>query len=127
MGVMVGFLSVVTGFWFWEGGSGSNAWQTMVFTMLTFCQMAYALCVRKRYQSLFAHSWVSNPVMLLAVGLTLALQLILIYTPFFNTVFRTVPLRAEELGICFAGAAVIIVITEIEKLILRREASSQIS
>ncbi|MFO7686937.1 MAG: HAD-IC family P-type ATPase [Desulfobacterales bacterium] len=118
MGLVVGLISVGAGYWFWDGGTGSNAWQTMVFTMLTFCQMAYALCVRKQHQSLFMHSLLGNPVLLLAIGVTLTLQLILIYVPFFNTVFRTTPLRLEELGICAVGALVIILITELKKLFL---------
>ena len=121
MGLVVGLISVGAGYWFWDGGTGSNAWQTMVFTMLTFCQMAYALCVRKQNRSLFMHSWLSNPVLLLSIGVTLTLQLILIYVPFFNTVFRTTPLRLEELGICAAGALVIILITELRKLFLRHK------
>jgi len=119
MGLIIGLISVGTGYWFWDGGTGSNAWQTMVFTMLTFCQMAYALCVRKQTQSLFTQSWFSNPVLLLAIGVTLTLQLILIYVPFFNTVFRTTPLRPAELGICAVGALVIMLITELKKLFLR--------
>jgi Ca2+-transporting ATPase len=121
MGLVVGLISVGVGYWFWDGGTGSNAWQTMVFTMLTFCQMAYALCVRKQHQSLFMHSLLSNPVLLLAIGVTLILQLILIYAPFFNTVFRTTPLRLEELGICAVGALVIILITELKKLFLYKK------
>ena len=119
MGLLIGLISVGTGYWFWDGGTGSNAWQTMVFTMLTFCQMTYALCVRKQTQSLFTQSWLSNPMLLLAIGVTLTLQLILIYVPFFNTVFRTTPLRPAELGICAVGALVIILITELKKLFLR--------
>lgn len=119
MGLIIGLISVGTGYWFWDGGKGSNAWQTMVFTMLTFCQMAYALCVRKRTQSLFTQSWLSNPLLLLAIGVTLTLQLILIYVPFFNAVFRTTPLRPAELGICAVGAMVIILITESKKLFQR--------
>ncbi|MFN2355685.1 MAG: cation transporting ATPase C-terminal domain-containing protein, partial [Desulfopila sp.] len=109
------------GYWFWNGGTGSNAWQTMVFTMLTFCQMAYALCVRKQQQSLFTYTWLSNPMLLLAVSVTLALQLIVIYVPFFNTVFRTTPLSWGELGVCAAGAGVIAAISELKKLFLRRK------
>jgi len=119
MGLIVGLISVAAGYWFWKDGAGSKAWQTMVFTMLTFCQMAYALCVRKQQQSLFTYSWFSNPLLLVAVGVTLALQLILIYAPFFNTVFRTTPLEWEELGVCAAGALAIILITEFKKFYLR--------
>jgi Ca2+-transporting ATPase len=119
MGLIIGLLSVGTGYWFWDSGTVSNAWQTMVFTMLTFCQMAYALSVRKQSQSLFRQSWFSNPMLLLAIGVTLTLQMSLIYVPFLNTVFRTTPLRPEELGVCAAGALVIILITELKKLFLR--------
>jgi P-type Ca2+ transporter type 2C len=58
-------------------------------------------------------------VLLLAIGVTLTLQLILIYVPFFNTVFRTTPLRLGELGICAVGAMVIVLIAESKKLFLR--------
>jgi Ca2+-transporting ATPase len=121
MGLIVGLISVGTGYWFWDGGEGSAAWQTMVFTMLTFCQMAYALCVRKKTQSLFSRPWLGNPVLLMAIGVTLSLQLIIVYVPFFNTVFRTMPLRLEELGACIVGALAIILISESKKLFLRRK------
>ena len=120
MGLFMGLISVGAGYWFWGGGLGSKSWQTIVFTMLTFCQMAYVLCARKRYQSLFMYSWLSNPVLLLAIGVTLSLQLMIIYVPFFNVVFHTVPLHLGELGICAAGALTIILSTELRKLFLRR-------
>ncbi len=119
MGLIVGLVSIATGYGFWNGGTGSAAWQTMVFTMLTFCQMAYALCVRKQQQSMFTYSWLSNPLLLLAVCVTMALQLIVIYVPFFNTVFRTTPLGWGELGVCAAGAGIIIATSELKKLFLR--------
>jgi Ca2+-transporting ATPase len=119
MGIIIGLLSVGVGFWFWTRDPDSRAWQTMVFTILTFCQMAYALCVRKQQQSLFTGLF-RNKVMLVAVSVTLILQLALIYLPFFNTVFRTEPLSGSELAVCVLGAAVVIVITEIEKLLLRK-------
>jgi Ca2+-transporting ATPase len=119
MGLIIGLISVGVGYWFWDGEAGSNAWQTMVFTMLTFCQMAYALCVRKQKQSMFTQSWLGNPALLVAIGVTLSLQLILIYVPFFNTVFRTTPLGPAQLGVCVVGALVIILITESKKLFLR--------
>jgi Ca2+-transporting ATPase len=120
MGVIVGLISMGAGYGFWNKGAGSSAWQTMVFTMLTFCQMAYALCVRKQHESLFSYSWFSNPILLAAVGATLILQLMIIYVPFFNLVFRTFPLRWEELAVCAAGAVAIIFITEVKKLFLRK-------
>lgn len=121
MGFFVGLICIVIGFWFWKIDPESGAWQTMTFTTLTFCQMAFVLCIRKNLQSIFTTNLLSNKVMLLAVGITLTLQLILIYVSFFNTVFRTEPLSAVQLGVCFLAAASVILATEIEKLIIRRK------
>jgi Ca2+-transporting ATPase len=45
----------------------------------------------------------------------------IIYVPFFNLVFRTAPLRWEELAVCAGGAAAIILITEVKKRFLRKK------
>ena len=57
----------------------------------------------------------SNRPLLAAVLLTLALQLATIYVPGLQPVFRTQPLSAAELALCFALAAVVFVAVEIEK------------
>jgi len=49
------------------------------------------------------------------------LQLMIIYVPFFNLVFRTFPLTWEEFAVCAAGAVAIIFITEVKKLFLRKK------
>jgi Ca2+-transporting ATPase len=120
MGLLIGLMSIAIGYWFWKIDPHSRAWQTMVFTTLTFCQMTYALCVRKNLQSIFGDSPLSNKAMLFAVGLTFLFQLILIYVPFFNTVFRTEPLNTVQLFVCALAALVVILISEIEKMIIRR-------
>jgi Ca2+-transporting ATPase len=120
MGMLIGLISIAIGFWFWQLNPVSRSWQTMVFTILTFCQMTYALCVRKNHQSLFTNSLFSNRAMFLAVGLTFAFQLMLIYVPFLNTIFRTVPLSGFELVVCLIASMIVIVVTEIEKMVLRR-------
>ena len=56
-------------------------WQTMVFTVLTLSQLGHALAVRSERESLFSQGVRSNVPLLLAVLLTLALQLAIIYLP----------------------------------------------
>lgn len=116
MGLLVGLLSISVGYYF-NKIVGSDAWQTMVFTTLTFCQMAFALCVRSNKRSLFATNPLTNIPMLLAVPATLGLQMLLVYVPFFNVIFKTKPLDLNELGACFAASAVVIVVSEIIKLV----------
>jgi Ca2+-transporting ATPase len=62
--------------------------------------------------------------MLIALVVTVGLQLAVIYLPFFNKVFKTHPLSIEELGITVAVASIVFWAVEIEKVIknkFRRE------
>ena len=97
----------------------SRAWQTGVFTTLTFCQVMLSMCLRKNKRSFFVTSWLSNKVLVLAAFATLGLQLLLIYTPLMNKVFKTVPLTFHQLGICFGASLFMIAITEVYKKVIR--------
>jgi len=92
-------------------------WQTMVFTVLTFTQMAHVLAIRSETQSLFAQGLRSNLPMTGAVLLTLGLQLAAIYVPGLQPIFHTEALSAEELALCVAVASVVFVAVEVEKAV----------
>jgi P-type Ca2+ transporter type 2C len=120
LGVIVGLISVAAGYWFWNDGNGSQAWQTMFFTMLTFCQMACP--VRSKTAAIV--------VFLLLVLQSHAFSRCKCYVDLaadyhlcssYNLVFRTFPLQWEELAVCAAGAVTIIFITEVKKLFLRKK------
>jgi Ca2+-transporting ATPase len=102
------------------GGAPNSHWQTMVFTVLTLAQMAHLLAIRSERESLFSLGLGSNLPLLAAVALTLALQLATIYLPLLQPLFRTQPLSATELSVCFGLAAVVFVAVEIEKALRRR-------
>jgi Ca2+-transporting ATPase len=104
----------------WALSTGHAHWQTMVFTVLTFGQMAHVLAIRSEEQPLWRLGLGSNKPLLGAVLLTFALQLATIYVPALNPVFKTQPLSAGELAICVATAAVVWVAVEIEKAWRRR-------
>jgi Ca2+-transporting ATPase len=93
----------------------------MVFTAITFSEMAFALAVRSERDSLFRIGLFSNKSLLGAVTLTFFLQLTVIYTPFLQGIFRTKPLSAPDLLICLALSAVVFAAVEIEKVFLRRK------
>jgi Ca2+-transporting ATPase len=99
-----------------EDGTGAKAhWQTLVFTVLTLAQMAHLLAIRSERDSLFTIGLASNRPLLGAVALTIALQLATIYVPWLQPVFRTQPLSAGELALCFGLAAIVFVAVELEK------------
>ncbi len=118
VGLLIGALSIGTQAW--GLASGRAGWQTMVFTVLTLSQLAHAMVVRSERESLFSQGLLSNRPLLGAVGLTVGLQLAVIYLPGLNAVFRTQPLSALELAACFAPVLVVVAAVEIEKAMWRR-------
>jgi Ca2+-transporting ATPase len=83
--------------------------------VLTLAQMAHLLAIRSERDSLFTIGLASNRPLLGAVALTIALQLATIYVPWLQPVFRTQPLSAGELALCFGLAAIVFVAVELEK------------
>ena len=95
-------------------------WQTMVFTVLTLSQMGNVMAIRSERESLFRQGLFSNLPLLGAVLLTFGLQLMTVYVPLFNPIFRTAPLSLLELAACLALSAFIFAVIEIEKYLARR-------
>jgi Ca2+-transporting ATPase len=118
VGLLIGGLSIVSQAWAYY--SGSPHWQTVVFTVLTFSQLAHAMVIRSEQDSLFTIGLSSNLPLLGAVVLTVGLQLAVIYVPFFNPIFGTQPLDMHELAVCFALPLVVLVAVEMEKWLVRR-------
>ena len=104
----------------WALDTGNAHWQTMVFTVLTFAQLAHVLAIRSEHESLYTQGLRSNLPLLAAVLAALGLQLATIYHPVLNTLFKTQPLTAAELAICVTLASVVFVAVEIEKWFRRR-------
>ena len=92
--------------------------RTMGFTILVFAQMLNALCSRSHDQSvfvgLFANKWLWG-----AIALSTLLQLAVVYVPFLNTAFGTVPLSAGAWFECLGLAMIVLVASELRKCVLR--------
>jgi len=104
----------------WAVDRAATHWQTMVFTVLTLSQMGHVLAIRSEHDSLFSQGLLSNRPMLLAVAVTVALQVMVIYVPALNAVFHTEPLTPLELLACIALSSVVFFAVELEKLMRRR-------
>jgi P-type Ca2+ transporter type 2C len=92
----------------------------MVFTVLTFAQLVHVLVIRSERDSLFTLGLRSNLPLLGAVMLTVALQFAVIYLPVLQSVFKTSPLNATELLLCFAFSGMVLISVEAEKWLVRR-------
>ena len=125
IGLLMGFVSLLTGWWYWREGIGATEeaqhgyWRTMVFMVLTLSQMGHVLAVRSQRDSLFRIGILSNRWMLAAVTLTFVLQLAITYIPFFQTIFKTVPLGMVDLGIALGLSTIVFWAVEGQKLIGR--------
>jgi Ca2+-transporting ATPase len=118
IGLLIGGLSLAAQAWAWHGGSQN--WQTVVFTVLTFSQLVHVLVIRSETEPLFSRSFLANLPLLGTVILTIGLHLLVIYTPFFNTIFHTSPLNREELIVSFTLPLVVLFVVEVEKWLSRR-------
>jgi Ca2+-transporting ATPase len=58
--------------------------------------------------------------MIIALAVTTTLQMIIIYLPFFNDVFKTKPLSWQELAITAALSSIVFWAVELEKFIRRK-------
>ena len=117
VGVIISVMALAAGFGLWS--RGSQSWQTVLFTTLVFTQLAVAVAARSEAESVFTIGFFTNRSMLLAVLLTIALQLIVIYLPVAQRIFTTVPLTAGELALVATISLLTFAVVEIWKAVLR--------
>jgi len=118
VGLLIG--AVTIGIQAWAIYNKLPHWQTMTFTVLCFSQLGNVIAIRSRRESVFSMNLFANKPMLGAIGLTVGLQLMIVYTPFFNDLFSTQPLTWAELGITVGASSLVFWAIEIQKLILRK-------
>ncbi len=116
VGILMAVLALGTEYWTLKTGAH---WRTMVFTVLCLTQLGHAMAIRSEKASLFQIGIFSNKYLLGAVMLTFALQMAVVYVPFLNPIFKTVPLSGFELMLSIGISCVVFVAVEIEKLIRR--------
>lgn len=118
VGLMMGLVTL--GMQWYAMNHSAAHWQTMAFSVLCFSQLGHVMAIRSNRASVFSIGLFSNKPMVFALLITIALQLMVIYLPFFNDVFRTQPLSLKELGITIATSSIIFWAVEIEKIFKRK-------
>jgi Ca2+-transporting ATPase len=96
-------------------GSGNLRYgQTMAFTTLMLFQAFNVLNARSDEESAFAHLF-TNQWLWTALGVSVLLQVVVIYTPFLQRAFGTVSLSVEDWLFCTAIASSVLWLREISK------------
>jgi P-type Ca2+ transporter type 2C len=119
VGALMALVSLATGLWYSQ--VEPEIWQTMLFTTLTLSQLAHVMAIRSGDESLFSVGLLSNKPLLGAVALTFVLQLVAIYTPFFQGFLETEALPLADLAIAVALSTIIFWAVEVEKWLTRRK------
>ena len=104
----------------WRGIDVQTA-ETMAFVTLSLCELFRAYTVRSERASLFSIGIFSNKYMQYAVGLSIALLLIVCAVPFLQPIFNTHFLTVREWSVVLGLALMPAVAEEITKFFLRRK------
>ncbi|AGF96260.1 Cation-transporting ATPase, E1-E2 family [Methanosarcina mazei Tuc01] len=105
IGTLVTLQALIVLVWSLESGFSLSKLQTMVFTLVVFSEMFNAFNWRSDRYSVFSLGLFTNKALIYAVLTTVVLQLMVIYVPFLQLAFSTVPLSLPEWGIILALAS----------------------
>lgn len=118
-GIVLAAAALFTQYYAISHGYDTATQQTMVFTVLCFTQLVNALSVRSSGSSMFSKSIFSNAGMWGAIALTVVLQLLIIYVPAIDFIFKTKPLDLKAFEIIMSITAASAIAIELIKYLTR--------
>ena len=95
--------------------------QTIAFTTLVLSQLFVAVSCRSVHKPVIMVNPFANNWLWLAIGTSFALQIMLLYTPFFQKVFSLAPLTLTEWGMCAIVAAIGFIYLETHKFFAKEK------
>ncbi|MGB7412830.1 MAG: cation-translocating P-type ATPase [Thermosynechococcaceae cyanobacterium] len=124
IGLFLGIVLLGVGYRYWS--LGLESWQTMVFCTLAFSRISIAQAVRSDRDSVFKIGLFSNKPALLAVVITFVCQLLVMYVPALQHMFKTVPLSATDLGVSLGLGGLVFLSVEMKKTISHWRSSNSV-
>jgi len=124
------YIAVATvGLFYYYLGDGSPAAvlhaQTIAFTGIIVLEKVNVLNFRSLRHPLRLADWFTNKWLLMAISLTLGLQVCAVYVPFLQTALHTVPLSLTDWLVMLGVAAPLFVFSEVAKMLLRPASRDQ--
>ncbi|MEM5869579.1 MAG: calcium-transporting P-type ATPase, PMR1-type [Candidatus Aenigmatarchaeota archaeon] len=115
MATLVNFISTFTIFiWSFNSGYSPEKIRTMVFTTAVFFELFFVFNCRSENKSVFKKGFLDNKKLLVAVLISFLLQLLAVYHPFFQQIFKTVALGPKEFFVILAMSSLgLLVLPEI--------------
>jgi len=99
---------------------GIDKARTVAFTFMAFSQLFNVINMRSLDMSIFKIGFFSNAFMVFALFISVIIQLVVIYTPFFQRVFSFEALSVSEWLVILLFASVIVFVVEFYKAVKRR-------
>src|SRR5690606_8341732 len=94
--------------------------QIMVFSMLSFVQLGNALVVRSLVKSVIQIPLFRNSLLIFTVLGSIGLQLLLVYTPLLQPVFKTEALPWDAISLTAVVSIACVAIIESTKLLIAK-------
>jgi len=111
--ILIGILPLF--YWAQNGEEALVKARTMAFTTLVMFEMFNAFNCRSEKHSIFKVGPLSNRFLVAAVITSILMQLAVIYVPFFNGLFKTVPLGLFDWVLILAISSTVLLAVEIGK------------
>ncbi|KAE9557917.1 cation transport ATPase [Companilactobacillus paralimentarius DSM 13238 = JCM 10415] len=114
--ILIAAVSLIIDIYLNNKGVGEVISSTTMVNTLIIGKIFYLFNIRTPKLALSKELF-SNSKVFVFVGLMILLQLFLTYTPFMQKIFSTGPITSLEWGLAVAAGAIVLVVTEIDKLI----------
>jgi Ca2+-transporting ATPase len=119
-GVIIGLLTLAAfGIEYYVMGGGIDRARVIAFSTTIFAQNIHAFNVRSNRFSLFQLGVFSNRWLVAAFGVVVVSELAVIYLPFLQPVFKTMPIGLRDWAVVMGLGVMPLVIVEIVKLLRR--------
>lgn len=115
IGGLIALQALLVLIWALDRNFSTEKLRTLIFTLVVFSEMFNAFNWRSDRYSIFSLGLFTNKPLIYAVLTTIILQLVVIYVPFLQTAFKTVPLSLSEWGVVLALASTTLISMELVK------------
>lgn len=120
LGLLIALQSLGVIYWALNEGMALLKIQSLIFTLVVISLMFNAFNWRSEKISVFSLGIFTNRSLIYAVLSTVLLQLAVLYIPFLQTAFRTVPLSLSDWGMIIPLASTTLIAMELTKLLERK-------
>ena len=118
--VMIGGMTLALSVWLLKAGYSEAYIRTVTLQTIVLCQACHLFNSRSIRQPAHALDFLGNRAIFAVWGMMVLLQLAIVYLPFMNTVFGTVPLRLPDWLAPLLLGIVVFFVVEGEKWVMRR-------